>query len=71
MYVYACCVVSCVQGLDALDAGKPVVEAVSRAVKELEVIGITTKYICEHSIISVYYCLQYSVRSCAESATSA
>ena len=39
MRIHACCVVRCVQGLDALDAGTPVVEAVSLAVKELEVMG--------------------------------
>lgn len=54
----------CVQGLDALDAGTPVVEAVSQSVKELEVIGIDAKYIS-----AFYYLLpaQLSYRECHSS----
>lgn len=43
---------NCLQGLDALDAGKPVVEAVSWAVKELEVTVTTTQSVLEGACTS-------------------
>ena len=56
----------CVQGLDALDAGMPVVEAVSRAVKELEVIGIDAKCMRAPLNLSVHSLLQMWTTYCSK-----